>query len=357
MSKHKLSLKDIQRLPKTDLHVHLDGSLRMETILDLAEKDKVRLPANDPDKLAHIVQVGNDCKNLVEYLKAFDVTLAVMQTYESLVRVAYELGEDAARENIKYMEVRYSPILHLRKGMHLAWVVSAVLEGLELAERKFGIKTGVIICGIRHISPEESNRLADLTVAFKNHGVVGFDLAGAEESFPAKKFKDAFDRVLSNNINCTLHAGEAYGPQSIHQAIHVCGAHRIGHGVRLIEDGEMVNYVNDHRIPLEMCISSNLQTKVVKRIEDHPIRLFHDLGLRVTVNTDNRLVTNTTLSNEYLRLHQELNFSLDEIKEIVIMGFKSAFMPYAQKRAMVTEVVEELKHLDHGSLDAKREHL
>jgi adenosine deaminase len=177
-------------------------------------------------------------------------------------------------------------------------VVQAVLEGLALAERRHDIKTGVILCGIRHISPEESNRLADLTVAFKNRGVVGFDLAGTEADFPAKKFKDTFGRVLANNINCTLHAGEAFGPQSIHQAIHLCGAHRIGHGVRLIEDGDLVNHVNDHRIPLEMCVSSNLQTGAVKRLEDHPIRMFYDLGLRVTVNTDNRLVTNTTLSEE-----------------------------------------------------------
>ncbi|MCL1892607.1 MAG: adenosine deaminase [Holophagaceae bacterium] len=356
MSKHKLSLKDIQRLPKSDIHVHLDGSLRIETILELAEKDKVRLPAHTPEKLRPIVQVGSDCKNLVEYLKAFDVTLAVMQTYESLVRVAFELAEDSANENIRYMEVRYSPILHLRKGMHLTGVVSAVLEGLELAERKYGIKTGVIICGIRHISPEEANRLAALTVAYKNHGVVGFDLAGAEESFPDKKYKDAFERVSSNNINCTLHAGETYGPKSVHQAIHICGAHRIGHGVRLIEDGELVNYVNDHRIPLEMCISSNLQSKVVKRIEDHPIRLFYDLGMRVTVNTDNRLITNTTLSDEYWRLHQELDFSIEEIKEIIINGFKSAFIPYAQKCHLVSGIVAELKSLEHGSAETKKEH-
>jgi adenosine deaminase len=353
----KLSLKDIQRLPKTDLHVHLDGSLRIETILDLAEKCKINLPADNPEALRRFVQVGNDCSSLVEYLKAFEVTLSVMQTYESLARVAYELAEDAARENIKYMEVRYSPVLHLQKGLHLTSVVQAVLEGLQLAEQKFQIKTGIILCGIRHISPEESNRLADLTVAFKNRGVVGFDLAGAEADYPAEKFKNAFGRVLANNINCTLHAGEASGPQSIHQAIHLCGAHRIGHGVRLIEDGDLVNYVNDHRIPLEMCISSNLQTKAVARLEDHPIRLFYDLGLRVTVNTDNRLVTNTTLSDEYLKLHQSLNFNLIEIIEIILMGFKSAFMPYSLKRSMIADAVEELKNLDRRSLESKNEHL
>lgn len=351
----KLTLQDIQRLPKTDLHVHLDGSLRIQTILELAEQQKVKLPGDSIDKLRPFVEVGEDCKSLVEYLKAFDVTLSVMQTYESLVRTAFELAEDAAKENVRYMEVRYSPILHQQKGMTLHAIVQAVLEGLAQAEKKYDIHTGVILCGMRHISPEISLKLADLTVAFKNKGVVGFDLAGAEEDFPAKRHKDAFGRVLANNINCTLHAGEAYGPESIHQAIHLCGAHRIGHGVRLVEDGDLLNYVNDHRIPLECCPSSNVQTKAVKRMADHPIRLFFDLGLRVTVNTDNRMVTNTTVSREYLVLHEQLGFSLEEIKELIIMGFKSAFLPYAIKRAMLADVVNELKSFKPKSLESRKE--
>ncbi len=351
----KLTLQDIQRLPKTDLHVHLDGSLRIQTILELAEQQKVKLPADSPEKLRPFVEMGEDCKSLVEYLKAFDVTLSVMQTYESLVRTAFELAEDAAKENVRYLEVRYSPILHQQKGMTLHGIVQAVLEGLAQAEKKYDIRTGVILCGMRHISPEISLKLADLTVAFKNKGVVGFDLAGAEEDFPAKRHKDAFGRVLANNINCTLHAGEAYGPESVHQAIHLCGAHRIGHGVRLVEDGDLLNYVNDHRIPLECCPSSNVQTKAVKRMADHPIRLFFDLGLRVTVNTDNRMVTNTSVSREYLVLHEQLDFSLEEIKELIIMGFKSAFLPYAIKRAMLADVVNELKSFKPKSLESRKE--
>jgi adenosine deaminase len=352
-----LSLEDLQRLPKTDLHVHLDGSLRIETILDLAREQGVQLPGDTVETLRPFVEMGDDCASLVEYLKAFDVALSVMQTYEALVRTAFELAEDAARENVRYMEVRYSPILHQRRGMTLHSIVQAVLEGLAAAEKLYPIRTGVILCGIRHIGPDLSNRLADLTVAFKNKGVVGFDLAGAEEDFPAKKHRDAFSRVLANNINCTLHAGEAYGPESIHQAIHLCGAHRIGHGVRLIEDGDLLNYVNDHRIPLECCPSSNVQTKAVQKMQDHPIRLFFDLGLRVTVNTDNRMVTHTTVSQEYKVLHDELGFTLDEIKEVIIMGFKSAFLPYAIKRAMLSEVVNELKSFTPSSLDSKKEQL
>jgi len=353
----KLTLNDVLRLPKTDLHVHLDGSLRLETILELAEQQKVRLPAGDMEGLRPFVQVGEGCKSLVEYLKAFDVTLSVMQTYEGLVRTAFELAEDAAQENVRYMEVRYSPILHQQQGLTLHAIVQAVLEGLARAEKLYGIRTGVILCGMRHISPEISLKLADLTVAFKNKGVVGFDLAGAEEDFPAKRHKEAFGRVLANNINCTLHAGEAYGPESIHQAIHQCGAHRIGHGVRLVEDGDLLNYVNDHRIPLECCPSSNVQTKAVKRMADHPLRLFFDLGLRVTVNTDNRLVTGTTVSREFLVIHEQLGFSLEEIKEIILMGFKSAFLPYAIKRALLSEVVSELKAFQPESLESRREQL
>ena len=357
MGMRKLSLADIQCLPKTDLHVHLDGSLRIPTILALAEAQKVSLPGDTVESLTPFVEVGEHCQSLVEYLKAFDVTLSVMQTYDALYRTAFELAEDAARENVRYMEVRYSPILHQQKGMTLHTIVQAVLEGLAAAEKLYNIKTGVILCGIRHIEPELSNKLADLTVAFKNKGVVGFDLAGAEDNFPAKKHREAFSRVLANNINCTLHAGEAYGPESIHQAIHLCGAHRIGHGVRLIEDGDLLNYVNDHRIPLECCPSSNVQTKAVKRMEDHPIRLFYDLGLRVTVNTDNRMVTKTTVSQEYEILHNVLGFNLEEIKELIIMGFKSTFLPYAHKRAMLSEVVHELKSFTPMSLENKREQL
>jgi adenosine deaminase len=353
----QLTLEDIQRLPKTDLHVHLDGSLRIPTILDLAREQGVQLPGDTVESLRPFVEMGEDCASLVDYLKAFDVTLSVMQTYDSLVRTAFELAEDAALENVRYLEVRYSPILHQKQGLTLHNVVQAVLEGLAAAERQYQIRTGVILCGIRHIGPEQSNRLADLTVAFKNKGVVGFDLAGAEEDFPAKRHRDAFSRVLANNINCTLHAGEAYGPESIHQAIHLCGAHRIGHGVRLIEDGDLLNYVNDHRIPLECCPSSNVQTKAVRNLADHPIRLFFDLGLRVTVNTDNRMVTRTSVSEEYLKLHQVLGFSLEEIKELIIMGFKSTFLPYAIKRAMLADVVNELKAFTPGSLDSKKEHL
>jgi adenosine deaminase len=338
----KLPLEFFRQLPKTDLHVHLDGSLRLETILDLAEKHGIELPSRDPAELRRAMNLGQNCGSLVEYLKAFDVTLRVLQHEDALYRVAYELAEDAARENVRYMEVRYSPMLHTQRGLRLTQVVEAVLAGLRAAHDSLGIESNVILCGIRNISSASSLEMAELAVAYKGRGVVGFDLAGAEYDHPAKHHKAAFQLVRDNNINCTIHAGEAYGPESIAQALHVCGAHRIGHGCRLREDGDLLHYINDHRIPLEACPSSNVQTGAVKDLASHPLKLYASLGLRVTVNTDNRLVTDTTVSQELWHCHTGMGLSLYDIKQIIIAGFKSAFLPFHIKQAYLRRVVEEL---------------
>jgi adenosine deaminase len=337
-----VSLALIERLPKTDLHVHLDGSLRLSTILELAEQQRVELPASDPDKLRDAMNLGKNCGSLVEYLKAFDVTLRVMQTEDALTRAAYELAEDASKENVRYMEVRYAPMLHTNRGLKLTNVVEAVLAGLRAARERYGIESNVILCGIRNVSPESSLEMAELAVAYKGRGVVGFDLAGAEYDHPAKHHRAAFQLVRDNNINVTIHAGEAYGPESIAQAIHVCGAHRIGHGCRLRENGDLLHYVNDHRIALECCPSSNVQTGAIRSLATHPIKLYKNLGLRVTINTDNRLVTDTTVSKELWHCHTELGFSLDDLKSVILSGFKSAFMPFHVKQQMLRKVSEEL---------------
>jgi len=338
-----LPLEFFQQLPKTDLHVHLDGSLRLETIIDLAKKHGIEMPSYEPAELRRAMRLGQNTGSLVEYLKAFDVTLRVLQTEDALFRVAYELAEDAARENVRYMEVRYAPMLHTRLGLKLTSVVEAVLAGLRAAHDNLGIESAVIVCGIRNISPHSSLEMAELAVAYKNRGVVGFDLAGAEYDNPAKHHKAAFQLVRDNNINCTIHAGEAYGPESIAQAIHVCGAHRIGHGCRLRENGDLLHYVNDHRIPLEACPSSNVQTGAVRDLASHPLKLYYNLGLRVTVNTDNRLVTDTTVSNELWLAHTKMGMSLRDIKTIIVSGFKSAFMPFHIKQSYLRRVTEELE--------------
>jgi adenosine deaminase len=330
-------------MPKTDLHCHLDGSVRIDTILDLAEKQQVELPTNNREALKNILMPGNSCSSLVEYLRPFDITLSVMQEAEALERTAYELAEDAAEENIRYLEVRYSPVLHTKKGLKLTEIVDAVLRGLQRAEAEYAIKTGVIICGMRNINPETSMVLANLAKDYKNRGVVAFDLAGAEENYPAKHHVEAFYQILNNNINCTAHAGEAYGPESIHQAIHYCGAHRIGHGTRLKEDSDLLNYVNDHRIPLEICLTSNVQTKASDSFENHPYKFYFDYGLRITINTDNRLISNTTMTNELYLAAKYADWTMDELKEVIIAGFKSAFIPMKEKTALLKEVNKELE--------------
>ena len=216
------------------------------------------------------------------------------------------------------------------------------MRGLRTAKRELGIRYGVILCAIRSQPPEQSLRIAELCVAFKNRGVVGFDLAGSEINFPAKVHKGAFQLVIDNNINCTAHAGESFGPDSVHQAIHKCGAHRIGHGTRLGENGDLLNFVNDHRIPLEVCPSSNVQTRAAASWEAHPVDFYVDYGLRVTINTDNRLMSDTTMTKELYLCHKHYGWSLATLKEIIISGFKSAFMPYREKADLVAEVIKEL---------------
>jgi adenosine deaminase len=337
-----IPLEVFQALPKTDLHVHLDGSLRPETWLELAREEGMAMPAEDAAGLMRALRLGEQVASLEEYLGRFDVMLQVMQTEEALERIAFELGEDAHQENVRYMEVRYAPMLHTRRGLKLTTVVEAVLHGLARARQRHGIESNLIICGIRDISPRSSYEMAELAVAYKGRGVVGFDLAGGEADNPPKRHREAFQLVRDNNINCTIHAGEAYGPESIAQAIHVCGAHRIGHGCRLVENGDLLHYVNDHRMPLEVCPSSNVQTRAVRDLESHPLKLYFDLGLRVTVNTDNRLITGTSVSRELWLVHARMGVPFGEMKSIIMAGFKSSFQPFHERQALVRRVAAEL---------------
>ena len=339
----KISTSLLQKLPKVELHCHLDGSLRIPTILDLAKQDKVTLPTSSSDKLSKLLVIGKTRGSLEDYIKRFDITLSVMQTPEALRRTAYELIEDVAKENVRYIEIRYSPILHTEKEMTIGESVEAVRRGLQRGQKDFGVKSGIIVCGIRNISAAASLKLADLTVRYKNKGVVGFDLAGAEENFPAKDHQEAFYMILNNNINATIHAGEAYGPSSIHQAIHHCGAHRIGHGTRLKENKDLMNYVNDHRITLEVCLTSNWQTRSIRSLKYHPLKYYYDQGIRVTINTDNRLMSVTTLTKEFLLAHKLFGFKLHDFREMIIMAIKSAFLPYAERKQMIRGIADELE--------------
>jgi adenosine deaminase len=332
----------LQALPKTDLHVHLDGSIRPKTLFDLAREQKVALDVRNEAELRTFLDQLTAGVSLPTYLKAFDLTLSVLQRADALERVAFELAEDAHAENVRYMEVRYCPALHLKAGLTMADTVDAALRGLSEAGRRYGIQTGAIICGIRHLSPKLSLELADLAVAYAGKGVVGFDLAGAEKDYPAKAHREAFDRVLRNNVNVTVHAGEAFGPGSIRQALHYCGAHRIGHGTRLREDRMTLDYVNDHRIPLEMCLTSNVQTRATPSFVEHPFRDYMSAGVRVTLNTDNRLVSSTTMTDELERAVTTFGLDPGDVRQVLLNGFKSAFVPYAEKGALLRRAVLEI---------------
>ena len=334
----------LHRLPKAELHVHLDGSVRPATLLALAAERGKPLPRDDEESLRTYMHV-TDARSLVDYLARFEITLSVMQDGESLERIAFELAQDLAGENVRYAEIRYSPLLHTREGLPLTEAVDAPLRGLRRAEAELGIRTALIICGIRNMEPATSRDLADLTVAYKERGVVAFDLAGAEYNYPAKKHRDAFYTVINRNMAATIHAGEAYGPESIHQALHYCRANRIGHGTRLREDPDLMRYVRDLRIPVEICLTSNVQTRAVPSYAEHPLRLYFDEGIVLSLNTDNRLMSATTVTDEYWLAHRHLAFTWPELVDLALMSFAAAFLPWDEKQAMIAEVKAELATL------------
>ena len=328
-------------LPKPELHVHLDGSLRPATLIELARERGQPLPVWEPDELASHM-VASDTRSLEEYLTHFDTILSVLQDAAAIERVAYELAEDNARENVRYLEVRFSPALTTRDGLSPADAVDASLRGLARAEGALPIATALIVSGIRNLDPGTTGMLADLAVSYKGKGVVAFDLAGAERGHPAKEHQEAFQAVARAELGVTVHAGEGYGPDSISQALRYCHAQRIGHGTRLREDADLMRYVKDLRIPLEVCITSNVQTGAVPSCEEHPVRSYFDQGLVVTLNTDNRLVSGTTLTDEYWKAHRHLGFTWPELQQVARMGFQSAFLPQDEKVALLERVELEM---------------
>ncbi|MEX2399663.1 MAG: adenosine deaminase, partial [Rhodothermales bacterium] len=335
-----LSRQAIKTWPKAELHCHLDGSLRLDTMLDFARGQgrSALLPSTDREELLNILLQIDASENLEAYLSWFQYTLPLMQTRAALARSAYELAADCAEENVRYLEVRFSPILHTEDGLSLEDVTDAVLEGLARAERDSGIRTNLIICGLRSRLESTSLRLAELAVAYRNRGVVAFDLAGGEAGHPPKQHLSAFYVARNQLLGLTVHAGESWGPDSIKQAVFFCGAHRIGHGTTLYRDTELMRYFADHRIPLEICPTSNVQTHVVERLEEHPLRQYVEVGVPVTINTDNRLFSRTTLTKELYRTHTEAGVSSEDLREIVLNGFRYAFLPWDEKRELLRSV-------------------
>jgi adenosine deaminase len=313
-------------------------------MLELAREARVTLPADDPEALYHYMVV-TDARNLTDYLKRFDITVALLQTAEAIERVAYEMVEDAKRDNVRYLEVRYCPHLSTHGNLTMEQVVEAEARGFRRGEKDFGIRTGIINCSLRHYPPDRSIEIAELSVRSRSLGVVGFDLAGGEAGFPPGVHGAAFDTALAGNLGITVHAGEAYGPASVSEAIRRCHAMRIGHGTRLKENPALQDFVRDRRITIETNITSNVQTRVVPTPADHPVRGYFDAQLAVTLCTDSWLMSGTTLTDEYWLAHTALNFTRAEIDRMILNGFEAAFLPWPAKQDLVRSVQDELRSI------------
>jgi adenosine deaminase len=348
----ELNRELIARTPKVVLHEHLDGGLRPQTVLDLAASQGYEeLPENDPTALAEWFHRGAARGSLPLYLEGFRHTIAVMQTAEALERVAYEALTDLAADGVVYAELRFAPHFHTGAGLGRDAVMSAVLAGLERGRDEHGIEFGLIVCAMRNEDPALSLDLAELAIAHRERGCVGFDLAGEEAGHPAKEHLRAFQLAKRMNFSITIHAGESFGPESIWQALQYCGAHRIGHGVRLIEDcavydgqviktGSLAQYVLDQRIPLEFCLSSNVHTGAVPTLDEHPFPHFYRQGYRVTLNTDNRLMSKTSMTDELELAVRHYGLQLHDLEKLAINAMKSAFVHYDQRLRLIYDVIK-----------------
>lgn len=360
----ELTLESIRQAPKALLHDHLDGGLRPATVLELAEANGYDgLPTTDLEELtayfrhaAHtaFANADPDTKSLMRYLEPFTHTVGVMQTREALYRVALECVEDLAADNVVYAEVRFAPELHIDTGLSLDAVLEAVLAGFADGEKAAGgeghpIVVRTLVTAMR--TAARSLEIAELAIRFRDRGVVGFDIAGAEAGYPPTRHLDAFECMRENNGRFTIHAGEAFGLPSIHEAIAFCGADRLGHGVRIVDDikvgedgeaklGRLAALLRDKRIPFEMCPSSNVQTGAVGSIDEHPFDLLARLRFRVTVNTDNRLISDTTMSQEMLRLVETFGYGWSDLQRFTINAMKSAFISFDERLSIIDDVIK-----------------
>jgi len=341
---------EIRAMPKVLLHDHLDGGLRPATVIDLADDaGYTELPTRDPGELGQLLAAGANRGHLNLYLDAFRHTVGVMQTRDGLYRVAREAAEDLADDGVVYAEVRFAPELHTDRGLTLDEVVHAVLHGFRDGSGDGRIRVRALLTAMR--TAARSLEIAELAVRHRDNGVVGFDIAGAEAGWPPSRHLDAFQYVHRENFHTTIHAGEGFGLPSIWEAVQYCGAERLGHGVRLAEDitvapdgsvalGRLAAYVRDRRIPLEMCPTSNVQTGAAESIEAHPLRLLRQLSFRVTVNTDNRLMSQVTLTDEFAVLVKEFGYGWADLRWLTVNAMKSAFAPFDERIALINEVIK-----------------
>ncbi len=331
----------VRRMPKADLHCHLDGSLRPSTLLDLSTERGLTLPGHTASALGAWMRV-DDARHLEDYLARFEVTLAAMQDTVALERIAYEFVLDASLDGVRYIEARFCPALHVRGGLSLDDVMQAVLRGLARGQKETGALARVIVCALRSVAWPHALEMAELAVAYKGQGVVAFDLAGGELGNPASAHALAFDFARQHDLAVTVHAGEGDGPASIREALHRCGADRIGHGTRLREDPSLEAYVIDHRITLEVCPTSNVQTRVVPTFAEHPLARYVVMGAVVTINTDTRLMSGVSLTDEYVRCAQHLQFDIDTLAMLAITSFDSSFLPHMERETLREAIAIEV---------------
>lgn len=334
----------VQRLPKAELHCHLDGSLRPTTLHELSVARGITLPVHTAEDLADWMRV-DDAHNLEEYLARFERTLAVMQTATEIERIAHEFVLDAALDGVRYIEARFCPALNVREGLSLDDVMQAVLKGLARGEKETGTVSRVIVCALRSFPWPHAMEMAELAVAYQGKGVVAFDLAGGELGNPAHVHALAFDFARHGNLAVTVHAGEGDGPSSIEEALHRCAADRIGHGTRLHENAALERYVIDRRIPLEVCPTSNVQTRVAATFAQHPLKRYVEQGAVVTINTDNRLMSGVSLTDEYVRCAVHLGFGLPELATLSLAAFDAAFVDYPTRQRLRTDAAREIHAL------------
>jgi adenosine deaminase len=313
-----------QAIPKAELHLHLDGSVRPRTVLELARENGVPLPTDDLVKLQSHLEADDRTASLVEYIMYFELPIAVLQTVPALERATYELCHDLKSDNVRYAEIRYGPWLHVQQGLSLTDVIRAVLSGWDAGRKENGLEGGVIITALRDMPPAQNLSLAQVAGRFVGEGVVGFDLAGDEAGHPPGLHEDAFRLARSLGMNITIHAGEAAGPESVRQAIGM-GAVRLGHGVRAQEDADVVTMIREQGIQLDTAPTSNAQTKAVRRLEDHPLKRFHETGVKVTVSTDSRTVSRITLTQEYQKVFGVLGCSREELWAMNLQALDGGF--------------------------------
>lgn len=326
---------DINNLPKIELHCHLDGSLRVETVIELAKKENIQLDSYDYDYVKNLLTVEEDCDSLDEYLKRFDLPNEVLQTKENLRRASYELLEDAARDNVKYIEVRFAPIFHIKKGLGLEEIIESVINGIRDAENKYDIKGNVIISCIRGLSLEHVYESIKAGEKYLGKGVVAIDLAASEKEDFAYEYIEAMKLAKEKGFRITIHAGETGFGKNVRDSINLLGAERIGHGVYIYNDEEAYKLVKDNGITLEMCPKSNIDTKAVNSYEDHPIYKYHKDNIKVNLSTDNRTVSNINLNEETSKLIETFKVNIDEYKEIYINSVNAAFCDDETKKMLL----------------------